>query len=82
MMNVSYTAYLPEPKIFIREKKANYEPESLKNFSKLLEKQNTKLNYLDSECMANWDKCNRFYLSARKLNNINILNQISQKIKI
>lgn len=41
-------------------------PESLRNYSRLLEKQSVKLNHLDSECMTNWDKCNRFYLSSRE----------------
>lgn len=65
-MNVTFTAYLLEPNIDVRQKKSNFVPESLTEYSRLLDKQTSKLNYLDSECMTNWDRCNRYYLSSRK----------------
>ncbi|RNA23388.1 hypothetical protein BpHYR1_053284, partial [Brachionus plicatilis] len=64
-MNVTFTAYLLEPNIDVRQKKSNFVPESLTEYSRLLDKQTSKLNYLDSECMTNWDRCNRYYLSSQ-----------------
>lgn len=77
MMNVSFTAYLPESNI--HQKKPSYMPESLRNYSRLLEKQSVKLNHLDSECMTNWDKCNRFYLSSREFKNLVIFQLVLEK---
>ena len=66
MMNRSFTAYLPEPKVATTSKVPNYSYGSLTDYSRLLDRQNEKLRNLDEECLYNLDKCNRCYISARK----------------
>lgn len=71
---VTYTAYLPEPKIDVKELRANraQDPESVRrmreldDYTKRLDKQNYKLETADDECLSNLNKVNRYYTSSRK----------------
>ncbi|CAF0859583.1 unnamed protein product [Brachionus calyciflorus] len=70
MNRSTFTAYLPESKIMLKQKSSD---NSLEDYTRLLKKQTEKLESLDQQCLANLDKCNRCYLSAQnretRLNN-------------
>lgn len=68
---VTYTAYLPEPRINIQRHRST-DPESVRrcreldDYTKRLDRQNYKLENLDDVCLSNLDKCNRYYNNSRK----------------
>lgn len=69
---ISYTAYLPEPKINIQRHNRTNDPESVRrsreldDYTKRLDRQNSKLETLDDECMSNLNKVNRYYNHSRE----------------